>query len=395
MTPFLSSILKRSVGVLGAAILLMVAGCSSLPSLNPMNWWASSAGPKMAELPVTSNKVTARILWQVNLGPSRTAVFSPALAGGSVYAAAADGGIIRIEENSGRVVWRTNVAKELSGGVGADGNLAVVGTADGEVIAIEAENGSVRWRARVSSEILAAPAIAGDLVLVRSADSRVFALDAKDGKRRWFYQRSASALAVRNPAGLAISRGNAFAGFSGGKLVAIAMSNGGVRWEATVAVPKGSNELDRVTDIVGLPWISEREVCAVAFQGKVACIDISSGIPRWTREMSSVSGLAADSGYVFVSDDKGAVHALDRATGASIWKQDKLYLRNLSAPLPLGRQIVVADVQGYMHFLDRESGAFEGRIATDGSAITATPLFIDQGFLVQTRAGNLVAIGLQ
>lgn len=374
---------------------MQITACSSLPSLNPLNWWASDSGPKMAELPATANAVPVRVIWQASLGSSRSAVFSPVVVGGSVFGAAADGNVTRIDAGNGRVVWRSLAAKDLSGGVGADGSLVVIGTADGEVIALEAENGAVRWRARVSSEVLAAPAIAGELVLVRSADSRIFALDAKDGRRRWVYQRSASALAVRSPVGLVVSRGNAYAGFSGGKLVAIALSNGGVRWEATVAIPKGSNELDRVTDIVGLPWVSEREICAVAFQGRIACFDLSNGSSLWGREMSSVSGLGGDSGYVFVSDIKGTIHALDRITGNSIWKQDKLYLRNLTAPLPLGRLIGVADIQGYLHLISRDSGAFEARIATDGSAISTAPILLEGGFLVQTRAGNLFALGLQ
>jgi outer membrane protein assembly factor BamB len=378
-----------------AVVMMHIAGCSSLPSINPMNWWASDSGPKVAELPAIKDAVSLRVIWQSNLGSSRAAVFSPVLAGGGVYGAAADGVVTKIDAGTGRAVWKAVAAKDLTGGVGTDGSLVAVGTADGEVIALEADSGAVRWRARVSSEVLAAPAVTGELVLVRSADSRIFALDAKDGRRRWVYQRSAPALAVRSRVGLVVSRGNAYAGFSGGKLVAIALSNGGVRWEATVAVPKGSNELDRVTDIVGLPWVSEREVCAVAFQGRIACFDLSSGNPLWAREMSSVSGLAGDARFVFVIDDKGAVHALDRATGTSIWKQDKLYLRNLTAPLPLGRQIAVADIQGYVHVIDRNDGTLEGRIATDGSAISATPILLESGLLVQTRAGNLFALSLQ
>lgn len=393
---FFSTLPGRWSGKLLVVVAAMhITGCSGLSSINPMNWWTGDSGPKMAELPAVENAVPVRVMWQVSLGPSRSAVFSPVVIGGGAYGAAADGNVTRIDASNGRLVWKTAAAKDLTGGVGAEGSLVVVGTADGEVIALESDNGAVRWRARVSSEVLAAPAVSGELVLVRSADSRIFALDAKDGRRRWVYQRSASALAVRSPVGLVISRGSAYAGFSGGKLVAIALSNGGVRWEATVAVPKGSNELDRITDIVGLPSVSERDVCAVAFQGRIACFDLSNGSPLWVREMSSVSGLGADSGYVFVSDDKGAIHALDRATGNSIWKQDKLYLRNLTAPLALGRVIGVADAQGYLHLIARESGTFEARIATDGSAISATPILLERGALVQTRAGNLFALSLQ
>lgn len=375
----------RKLLIVAAALL---AGCSSL---NPFNWFGDS-GPKMAALPELRSSIPVRVLWRASVGSSGDAVLAPAVAAGSVYAAAQDGSVARIEAASGRQIWRSGAGRALSGGVGADGSVVAVGTNQGEVVALDAETGNVRWRARVSSEVLAAPVVSGDLVVVRSADSRMFAFDAGDGKRRWVYQRFSPVLSVRSPAGMVADRGNMFAGFSGGKLVAVSLANGGVRWEATVALPKGTTELERVTDVTGLPLVDGREVCAVAYQGKVGCFDIASGNALWSREISSTSGLGADARYLFVSDDKGSVQALDRAGGNSVWKQDRLFLRRLTAPLALGREIAVGDVQGYVHFLSRETGAFVGRFATDGSPVNAGLVRLGDGFLVQTRNGGLYAL---
>jgi outer membrane protein assembly factor BamB len=235
--------------------------------------------------------------------------------------------------------------------------------------------------------------ITGDFVIVRSADSRIFALDARDGRRRWVYQRAAPPLAVRRPAGAVVRGGFVFAGFSGGKLVALSLANGALRWEGTVSVPKGTTELERVTDVIGLPWVGEREACAVAFQGRVACFDLGNGNQIWGREMSSSSGLGVDARYVYVAEDRGAVSALDRTSGRSLWRQDKLANRNLSAPLPLGAEIAVGDLEGHVHFLGRDNGAFVGRLATDGSPVRAAPVPLGDGrFLVQTANGNLYAL---
>ncbi len=364
--------------VLAGAMLL--AGCSGSP------------GPKMAELSELPASIPVRTLWQASVGEAGDAIFIPVVAVGGVYAAAQNGTVARFDAATGRESWRVNVRQTLSSGVGSDGALVAVGTLEGEVIALDAGSGEVRWRARVSSEVLSAPAVTGDLVIVRSADSRLFALDAKDGKRRWLYQRSSPALSVRSPAGMVAEGGYVFIGFPGGKLVSIALANGGVRWEATVALPRGTTELERVTDVVGLPVVTEREVCAVAYQGRIACFDAASGNPLWSRELSSTVGLAIDARYVLVSDDKGAVHALDRAGGTSVWKQDRLFLRRLTAPLALGREIAVGDIGGYVHFLSRESGAFVGRVATDGSPIRSPLVRLADGFLVQTRDGNLYAL---
>ncbi len=335
-----------------------------------------------------------RVLWTAGVGSAGNFVFSPALVGDSVVAAARDGTVLRVGVADGKPLWRTELGVPLSAGAGADLRTVAVATDEGEVIALDAETGQTRWRSRVSSEVLAAPRIAGGLVLVRSADSRVFACDAEDGKRRWVYQRASSSLMVRTPAGLSTLQGSVYAGFSGGKLVALALASGALRWEATVALPKGATELERVTDIVGDPAVVGREVCAAAFQGRVACFDTQSGNQLWARDMSTVTGASVDARYAYVSDDRGAVHALDRSSGRSLWKQDRLAHRQLSLPLPLGAEIVVGDLQGYVHVLTRDSGAFAARIATDGSAVRAAPLRLPEGFLVQTQGGSLYALAL-
>jgi outer membrane protein assembly factor BamB len=386
------SVRRLSLALLAAAGL---QACSSLPSVNPMDWFAStSTGPKPAELPVLSNAQGVRVLWSSSIGAAEAFVFSPTLVGDSVYAASRAGTVARLEAASGKARWRISLGKRISGGVGSDGTLVVVASDDGDVFALDAQDGALKWRARVSSEVLAAPKVGEGLVLVRSADSRIFAFGALDGKRRWVYQRAAASLIVRSPVGLTIHMGEAFAGFSGGRLVAIALTNGAARWEATVALPKGATELERVTDIVGDPAAQGREVCTAAYQGRVACYDAQNGNQLWAREMSTLTGVSFDARYAFVADDKGAVHALDRNNGRSIWKQDRLAYRQLSLPLPLGTEVALGDLQGYVHFLARESGAFLARFPTDGSAVRAAPLKLPDGFLVQTQNGGLYALTL-
>jgi len=331
-------------------------------------------------------------VWQASVGRGADAVFAPAVAGDRVVAAAADGTVTELDAGTGKEVWRVRLPTRLSGGVGADCRLVVVGSPEGEVIALD-EGGRTLWRARVSSEVLAPPVLTEDLVIVRSADSRIFAFDARDGRRRWLYQRVAPPLAVRSAAGAVVRGGFVFAGFSGGKLVALALNNGGLRWEGTVSLPKGTTELERVSDVVGLPWVGEREACAVAFQGRVACFDLGNGNQIWGRDISSSSGLGVDARYVYVAEDRGAVSALDRTSGRSLWRQDKLANRHLSAPLPLGAEIAVGDFEGYVHFLGRDNGAFVGRLATDASPVRAAPVALGgAGFLVQTSNGNLYAL---
>lgn len=387
--------MRRLLAAVAAALLFGCSYVPSVPSLDPTEWFRSTpASAKPADLPPLTNPQGVRVLWTASVGGAERFAFSPALAGGDVYAASRDGTVVRLDGATGQTRWRVSAGAPLSAGVGSDGRLAVVASDEGEVFALDADNGSVRWRARVSSEVLAPPKVGEGLVLVRSADNRVFAFGAEDGKRRWVYQRAAASLTVRSPTGLTLHQGSAYAGFPGGKLVAIALSNGGVRWEATVALPKGSTELERVTDVVGEPAIQGRVVCAAAFQGRVACYDVQTGNQLWARDMSTVSGVSFDARYAYVSDDRGAVHALDRANGRSIWKQDRLANRRLSLPLPLEGEIAFGDFEGQVHFAARESGAFVARFATDGGAIRAAPQRLAGGVLVQTANGGLYALSL-
>jgi len=184
----------------------------------------------------------------------------------------------------------------------------------------------------------------------------------------------------------------AFAGFAGGKLVALNLANGGLGWEGTVAQPKGATELERVADITSAPVVDDRHACAAAFQGRVACFDVTKGTLLWARDISSVVGLSMDSRNVYVVSDESVVLALDKVTGATLWKQERLHLRRLTAPLPFGPYLVVADFEGQVYFLNRGEGSFATRLATDGKPIATQPIALDQEVLVQTRGGGVYAL---
>ncbi len=374
--------------------LALAAGCSSLDKLNPF----SSSAPKVKPAELASIKPSADLhrLWQAGIGNAGEFVFTPAVVGSNVYVAARDGSLARLD--NGRQVWRINAGQPVSGGVGASDKLVVLGTAKGEVLAFHAADGRPAWQARASSEILAAPAVSADLVAVRSGDARIFGLEPADGKRRWVYQRSTPALALRSPVGVTLTPNAVYAGFPGGKLVAVALNNGAALWEATVALPRGVTELERIADVASDPVAEGRSVCAVAYQGRVACFDTGSGSLQWARDISSIAGLDIGNRALYVTDEKGAVHAFDRNSGASLWKQDKLFMRAVSRPLALGRHVAIGDLQGVVHLLSAEDGAFAARGTTDGSAIVAPPRLLsslDDSFVVQTRHGAVHGLAVK
>ncbi len=371
---------------LAALASMTLAICAACSSLNP---FASEPKLKPAELVAFKSVVDVKTQWQASVGRGEDAALSPAVVGESVYAAGADGSLARFD--AGRQVWRIDAGKPLSAGVGSNGRLVAVGTSKGEVLTFDASSGKPLWQAQLSSEILAAPTIADDLVVVRSGDSRIYALASSDGKRRWVYQRSTPTLAVRNTAGVVLGGRAILAGFPGGKLLALNPANGGALWEGTVALPKGTTELERVADVTSLPVVYGNTVCAVAYQGRVACFELNNGKLMWSRDVSSTAGIDVDQKAVYVSDDKGHVLAFDRSNGASLWKQDKLSWRHLFKPLVVGSNLVVADGLGVIHLLNLANGSFAARYSETGK-LMSDPKAFKEGFVVQTRSGAVYAL---
>lgn len=363
---------------LAAALVLLLSACAS-------------KGPQPAKLVEFKPSLEFKVAWRASVGEAGRYIFTPAIHQGSVYAAGSRGTLARLDAKNGKVVWRIDTRAPLSGGVGVGAGMVMVGTAKGAVLAFDLE-GKALWNSTVSSEVLSAPQASGNLIVVRSGDSRIFGLNAQDGTRKWEYQTMVPPLTLRSNPGVVIVDNFVIAGMAAGKLVVLNLENGSVVWETVVSAPRGDNELERVSDIAGAPLLLPERVCAVTFQGRAACYETEKGQQIWGRPASSVGQLAADSRSVYVSEDAGAVLALDKDTGTSFWRQDKLSNRSLSSPVVYREFVVVGDFEGRVHVLSAEDGAFAARISTDGGGIAAAPMLLEDKILVQTRKGGLYVL---
>lgn len=378
--------------------MLALAGCASssfsiydylpVPPAFSLRWLWDSKKP--GPLPELKPSATASVSWQANIGKAVPG-FAPAVLPDAIYVASIDGSITRLDATNGRQVWRIQAGKNISAGVGAFGDTVVVGTDKGDVLAFD-DTGKPKWTARVTTEIMAPPRVADGVVVVFVGDGSIQAFSAADGSKKWVNQRTAPTLTVRNYAGGTSTRGGLFVGTAGGRLLAMDMTTGIVGWDGTVANPRGATELERIADVTSLPLIDGNQVCAVAYQGRVACFEITRGTLNWSRDISSLAGIAGDGKNIYVTDDKGAVQALDRSTGASIWKQDLLAARKIGGPQVVGDFVTVIDVEGYLHLLSTTNGAYVGRLATDGTPATGQPAQFLSNILWQSAGGNLYAV---
>ena len=383
------------------ATAVVASGCASMSESPLTSWipqipvpsfaWLTGGGHKPGPLPDLKASVTPRIVWQQGVGKAAPGI-TPAITTSAIYAASVDGTLMRLDPASGRVEWKASAGQPLSAGPGADEGIVVVGTAKGDVLAFD-DNGKPLWNVRVSSEVIAPPRVAEKVVVVFSGDGRIYGLAKADGKTAWVDPRANPPLTVRNAAGGVVSRGGLFVGTAGGRLLAIDAQTGTIAWDGTVATPKGATELERIADVTSLPYVDEKEACAAAYQGRVACFDVARGSLLWTRDVSSLAGITADASHVYVVDDKGGVQAFDRSNGASVWKQDVLAKRRIGGPQLIGDEVGVVDVEGYLHLLSRSDGAYVGRLATDGSLATAQPSQLAGGILWQSEKGTVYSVG--
>ena len=366
---------------------ITLAGCSLFGGGDDRN--------KPAQLTSFLPGVAAQSAWKTQIGSGSGLGFAPMVVEGAAYAATPDGAVIKVDLQTGGVVWRAMVDKKLSAGVGSDGKITAVVTREGAVVALD-DAGQVKWRAQATSDVSVPPVVGYGVVVVRSGDYRVQAFNAETGDRIWSVQRPGPALTLRAPARMVMLEGLVVTAIPGGKLLGINAVSGDVQWEGIVAIPKGSSDLDRVIDVVGAPVVQGAVMCAVSYQGRIVCFDIAAGgRPAWAKDFSSIAGLTMDARQVYAPNQADVVTALSLQNGAVVWNQDALRNRKLTSPAAVGVAVAVGDYQGYVHFMAQDDGHLLARVSVGGGAIRSPLLATPQGVLVQTGDGALVMLALK
>jgi outer membrane protein assembly factor BamB len=380
---------RRAAALVLVACGAALSGCSTWNPLIAMGIMSEDPRKPTALGPVTAT-VLPKAIWIAQVGKADGFGFRPDIQNGRIYAASSEGPVSTVEEETGKIQSHMDAKKRLSSGVAVGEDRVIVGTLKGEVVAFDLQGKQV-WTTSVGGEVIAPASISRKVAVVRTADGRIFGLSTEDGKRRWVFQRPMPALLLRSEAGVKAIGGDVIAGYPNGKMIALDIEDGSLTWEVTVANPRGATELERIADVAGLPVVDGPNVCAAAFQAKVACFEIASRNQLWSRDLSSALALAADARNVYVVDDNGSVHALDKGSGASVWTQDKLKYRKLTAPLLVAGLLVVGDGFGYLHVISPEDGSLVGRLATDGSQILAL-VPASGGAAVQTAKGAVALV---
>jgi len=366
-----------------AALLFFVAGCDKDKNVEPP-----------AELIDLKPTLAVDKLWSTSVGggdEKLRVALSLALDGGLLYAAGRDGTVEALEPATGKAKWSVDTKKDLAAGPGVGGGIVAVGTSDGEIVALDKQTGARLWKSKVSSEVLATPLVTGDRVIVRTVDGRVRSLEATTGKEQWIAEEPVPRLSLRGTAPPVLAGDTVLAGFDSGKVMALALANGDIVWQAQVSTPRGRSELERLADVDSAVQVEGTDGYAVGYQGRVVMFALDSGQIWWGRDLSSYRGLALGADQLYVATSDGSVVALRRRDGTVLWQQEGLKRRGLGAPAIAGNAVVVGDFEGYLHWLDRDSGKFIAREHPGDARISAAPVVADGRVFVIDDGGRIVA----
>ena len=355
--------------------IVLLAGCGMMSSITDV-FKKDTTAEDPAKLLDFESKLEIIKEWSRGTGSGTDEQYlklAPAISDERIYVVDSDGDIQALSTATGKKIWARDVDLDLSAGAGYAEGRVVVGSRDGSIVALDAATGKEQWRSSVSSEILSPPQIDSGIVIIRTIDGKIFGLGAETGQRLWIYDRSVPTLTLRGTSTPVIYNGVVIAGTGGGRLAALELLTGKLLWEARITTARGSSELERLVDIDSEPLIIDDVIYVTTFQGNIAAVYFDTGRILWTREISSYAGLGADERNLYITDDKSHIWAFDRYTGATLWQQEFLNARQLTAPAVIGGYLVAGDLEGYLHWISRETGEMVARNRLSSDRIIVAP----------------------
>ncbi|MCV6614687.1 MAG: outer membrane protein assembly factor BamB [Cellvibrionaceae bacterium] len=341
--------------------------------------------------------VKLKELWSQDIGSGQDERYSrltPTIDGDSIFAATAEGDVVRLARDSGKEQWAVDLDVTLSGGVGVGPNQVFVGGYSGHVYALSKDNGERLWQANVSSEVLSAPISNGEVVVVQSLDGRLYGFNAADGSPKWRYDNPVPVLTMRGNASPVLLGDTLYAGFASGKVVALRIDDGVQVWEQRVAIPQGKTELERVVDVDASPLMVGDILYLSSLNGRLMAVTRSNGRPLWAISSSSHNDISERNGLVFVSGSDDRLRAYRAGDGNEVWANETMLRRHLGAPQAFSSYVAVTDYEGYLHLLDRE-GNFVAREKVDGDGVRASMISDGETLYVYGNSGELIAYRAQ
>ncbi|MGI5308288.1 outer membrane protein assembly factor BamB [Rheinheimera sp. WS51] len=382
-----------------ALILLATTACSSKEEL---------------VLPAVQNTISPEVVWKTKVGSGVEhfeSSLQPLIVEQTVYAASREGIVAAYDLNSGKRKWQFDLRKpdgssawhsmsrlwsdgnaRISGGISYGYNKLYLGTENGEVFSLSPETGELLWRVEVKGEVLAKPALGEGLVVVATGAGTLIALHPDTGEQRWDFENEQPSLTLRGVGSPVIHAGGVIYGSGSGHVGVVIADRGYQAWEEQISIPEGSTELSRLADVDATPIVTSNAIVAIGYNGELAALDIRTGKALWKREFASFRNMALANDTLYVVDSNGRIAAVNSNSGGEIWTQYGLQKHYLTGATVYKNYIVIGDIEGNLHWLDRSSGDFVARQSMDSSGFYTEAVASQDYLLVQSRNGELVLL---
>ena len=352
---------------------------------------AACSGPtrnKPTEIQGVNVLQEVRTVWTANVG---RVDFPLVVSARDDRIALANGqGVVAVlDASTGKDIWRIKLDQAISAGVGSDGQQLAVVTRNNELVVLQ--DGKVQWRKSLPAQSFTAPLVAGARVFVLTADRSVIAFDGATGRQLWLQQRPGEPLVLKQAGVLLAFKNTLLVGLSG-RLAGLDPNSGVIRWESAIATPRGTNDIERLVDLVA-PFDRVGDVvCVRAFQSAIGCVNAERSLGMWTRPSNGEMGVSGNETLVVAPLSNGVVQAWSRVNGERLWDTERLKYRSLSAPLVTPRGVLVADNGGWLYLLSLADGALLNRIKLDAEELATAPVMAGSRYVVVSREGRVTGL---
>ena len=360
--------------------LVLLAACSAPPTAAPSDTIHAPVDLPPAGTPDEA-ATTAVPLWSVRLGAAVNV--PPAISGGLVIVATADGSIHAVDALSGRPAWDYSPdAKIWDASLRSDEELVCAGLQDGQVVCLDAETGRERWvaelglQAQSRLELDAGRVYAPTTFVGTGLDGNyegravLFALDRSDGSVAWSAETGNYILRRPLAAGDLIVTGGLYLDENGeavNRLYALNASSGAVVW-----THESGDGLVR--------WIegSDGVLLFAGHSETVQALDLASGRHLWSFGPGYwMQFPAVRNGVIYFGSGDQFMQAVDAASGETLWQVEINLdaLNQIGRPLLDGDRLLFNAVTGEIYAFDTAGGGQLLHLATGYSTRVGGALF--------------------
>ena len=126
---------------------------------------------------------TGKVKWKNQIG--KLSASSPAYWKGSVFVTSLSGKLTVLKASNGKLVWQKQLGSRTESSPIIRRGVVYFGTEGGDLYALYARTGRVKWKYSASGAIKASPALSGSTLYFGDYSGRMYAVWARTGRERW------------------------------------------------------------------------------------------------------------------------------------------------------------------------------------------------------------------